>query len=338
MASIFRLPVIAEVSSGYRTDWYCDGASDLKVVSNWHPPSIHKDAITGHGCLDRALGCYTHKPVKLRMLRGGSSVTRAFPNSQDLDFYPDWFKSSVYRSSGGRKLIGTVTRCVYNSTPAGSAGFGGDPRVQQMLVEMVRIQVGKAHMVEFVDERSQHLKNIAEEAYLEYDKIAYRTMKGLDATGSQVLRQLDADANAIERDLKSARAELEAQSRDFEEFQIHIAYLKNEGLFFKNLYQAPRRLNYRTTLSKNRAKEKMAVVTSTSGEDFSSNYRRLLYGGLSLVIVSFIWSSSSAFFSGTYMRASKLASYGIIISLLLMQLAYIKVITGRVDSLDDSDY
>jgi len=35
------------------------------------------------------------------------------------------------------------------------------------------------------------------------------------------------------------------------------------------------------------------VAMARSTQDFSSSYRQVLYGGLSLVIVSFIWSSSS---------------------------------------------
>lgn len=35
------------------------------------------------------------------------------------------------------------------------------------------------------------------------------------------------------------------------------------------------------------------VAIAAPERDFSSSYRQVLYGGLSLVIVSFIWSSSS---------------------------------------------
>lgn len=65
--------------------------------------------------------------------------------------------------------------------------MGGDPRVQQMLVEMVQIQLGKTRMNDFVDERSEYMRSIAEEAQREYNRIALRTMKGLDATGSRVI-------------------------------------------------------------------------------------------------------------------------------------------------------
>jgi hypothetical protein len=64
--------------------------------------------------------------------------------------------------------------------------MGGDPRVQQMLVEMVQIQMGKTRMSDFVGERSQYMRSIAQETHQQYDRIAYRTMKGLDDTGARV--------------------------------------------------------------------------------------------------------------------------------------------------------
>ncbi|KAG0568951.1 hypothetical protein KC19_6G054500 [Ceratodon purpureus] len=237
---------------------------------------------------------------------------------------------SGHRKFNGSRGIGlTVTRCAKGGS---DDSLGGDPEVQRMLVEMLQIQIGKTCMSEFVDERSQHMRNIAQDTFDQYDRIAYRTMKGLDATGSRVLRQLDADAQAIERELRLARAEIEAQELDFEEYQQVVAYSRNEGLFFKNLYPAPKPASHRlqsAALSKSSGKENVAITRPR--QSFSSSYRQVLYGGLSLVIVSFIYSSSSALFAGTLMRASKLASYGLIFSALLTQLAYVKVIVGEDD-------
>ena len=41
------------------------------------------------------------------------------------------------------------------------------------------------------------------------------------------------------------------------------------------------------------------MVLGRPSQDFSSSYRQVLYGGLSLVIVSFIWSSSSGTYNST---------------------------------------
>lgn len=89
-----------------------------------------------------------------------------------------------HRKSNGSRGIGqTATRCAKGVS---DDSVDGDPEVQRMLVEMVQIQIGKTCMSDFVDERSQHMRNIAQDTFDQYDRIAYRTMKGLDATGSRV--------------------------------------------------------------------------------------------------------------------------------------------------------
>lgn len=48
----------------------------------------------------------------------------------------------------------------------------------------------------------------------------------------------------------------QAQEDDFEEYQQIVAYSRNEGLFFKNLYPAPKHLRFQSTaLSKIPLKE-----------------------------------------------------------------------------------
>lgn len=49
---------------------------------------------------------------------------------------------------------------------------------------------------------------------------------------------------------------VQAQELDFEEYQQIVAYSRNEGLFFKNLYPAPKPLHLRSSaLSKSTVKE-----------------------------------------------------------------------------------
>lgn len=271
----------------------------------------------------------TIRPLPCRVHLKICRFSQGLKNDTNLGF--SLVSRSGHRKFKGSRLRKVITRCAKGGSDDSQ---GGDPQVQQMLVEMLQIQIGKSRMSDFVDERSQHMRNIAQDTFDQYDRIAYRTMKGLDASGSRVLRQLDADAQAIERELRLARAELEAQELDFEEYQQIVAYSRNEGLFFKNLYPAPKPLHLRSSaLSKSTVKENVAIAAPV--RDFSSSYRQVLYGGLSLVIVSFIWSSSSALLAGTWMRASKLASYGLIFSALLTQLAYVKVLVGEDE--DDAE-
>eukprot|EP00850_Spirogloea_muscicola_P004498 SM000019S05042 [mRNA] locus=s19:618168:619705:- [translate_table: standard] len=250
-----------------------------------------------------------------------------------------------------RRRRGVAAAAAHGPRSGPGDDLGGDPKVQQALVEMLQIQLGKARMSIFVDERSQRLRDIADQAHLEYDRIATRAMKGMDAASSRVLRQLDADAHAIERDLQIAYSESQAQQRDAEEFEQRMKSSRNEGLFFKTLYSPPRSgrpIYYRPSTSSAAAaaaleqelvkqKLKLATDAGASGlaprsEDFSAMYRQLLYAGLSMVIVSLGWSSSSALLHGVMMRGSKMAAYGLVLSCLSLQLAFASSAGGSSSS------
>eukprot|EP00270_Netrium_digitus_P016770 TRINITY_DN6059_c0_g1_i4.p1 TRINITY_DN6059_c0_g1~~TRINITY_DN6059_c0_g1_i4.p1 ORF type:complete len:294 (+),score=50.54 TRINITY_DN6059_c0_g1_i4:166-1047(+) len=246
--------------------------------------------------------------------RGLGSRSASFTGGDRLSSFMPVFSTTKF-------LRGAI-----NSRSSSSAE--GDAQVQQMLVDMLRVQMGKSRVVDFLDERSQYMRNIARDSNNEFNAIAIRTMKGVDAVGTRLLREIDADALAIERDLRIARKEIEAEQRKFEEFERRMYYTRNEGLFFKNLYSydsQPRRssgLNEAPVV----AVEVAPAPTKKAG---SATYRQILYAGLSLVLVSFIWSSSAAFFSGTCMRVPKLAAYGVVFSFFLLQLKYEDLLTGE---------
>ncbi|CAI5469366.1 unnamed protein product [Closterium sp. Yama58-4] len=296
--------------------------------------------------------------------------------------------------------------------------------VQRMLVDIVRLQMGEVRMNSLVEERSARLRRIARDSHEQLDRIADRTMKGVDDLSDRVLRQLDAGAYAIERDLEKARQEMEAQQKDFEEFERRVYSSRNEGLFFKNLYSPSssssslssrrrRPLSRRPSSSSSSsappsspafrqsraAKSRTAAAatamsataaeaallenspasSSSSGssggagglrsngvlisdrintrdgdeglwddacdgeveqegraEGGVSMYRRILHAGISLVLVSFLWSSTTAFVSGHTMRFSKVAAYTAILSAMLLQLKFEKEITGE-DNVEESD-
>mgnify|MGYP000329521110 FL=1 len=156
MAPLAHKPIFVEASVGLKIDRTC---SHLQ-------PLVHKVFLSSH---------------KLTAVAGKNS------HSILLDvFYKPHYSSSykicIKPCLHHFRKRSTKVRSLYGSDD----GVVGDSKLQQVLVDMVRIQVGKVRMIEFVDERSQYLRNIADEATFEYDQIAYRTMKGLDATGSRV--------------------------------------------------------------------------------------------------------------------------------------------------------
>ncbi|GLJ12737.1 hypothetical protein SUGI_0196880 [Cryptomeria japonica] len=210
-------------------------------------------------------------------------------------------------------------------------GTGRNHQTQDILVEIVKLEVSKVRMSELLDESSKKIENIGLQTQLDFAQLADLTVKMLDTSGSQVLNQLDANADAFRQELNSTNANIEAQSRIFEEFRILASYSRNDGLFFKTLYQAPRVLANQSKMS-TLTREGASLSSSITSDDFTRSYKQILYGGISLVFLSFCWSSGSALLSGSYVRAPKLISYGVIMSLLFTQLAYAKVVTGEADA------
>lgn len=119
--------------------------------------------------------------VQLKICR----LSQGLKNDSNLGFVLA-FRSRHRKLTSSQGTTKLISRCEYGSKGGDDDSVGGDARVQQMLVEMVQIQIGKSRMSDFVDERSQHMRNIAQDTFDQYDRIAYRTMKGLDASGSRV--------------------------------------------------------------------------------------------------------------------------------------------------------
>lgn len=221
--------------------------------------------------------------------------------------------------------------------PAGTSRFGvrasssvperpdGDPKVQQMLVELLQAQMGEARVVDLVEQRSQELRDIAQQSSLDLDNIASRTMRGVDALGNRMLRELDLDIAGLEKELKIANRELEASNRDLEAFEIRMTSARNEGLFFKSLH-SPTRSRLLAAPARNKQE---VVVDSASNESLILAYRQILYTGLTMAIASFLWSATAAFLGGTGLRFSKLVAHGMIVTGLMIQVVYDKVVTVK---------
>eukprot|EP01018_Ginkgo_biloba_P007909 Gb_22930 [translate_table: standard] len=321
------------MATKYGRNLTCNGHLDVKPSSRMPTFSSTENLV----CYNRNSAARNSDLKRAATWFGVSSFAqRVAVDSLNLQFCEELRKSTNSAVTSGKGKQGRVRWNSITSSYGGRSSFDhgseGNPQTQEILVEMVKVEVAKVRLTDFLDKSSQNIRNISQQTQLEYDQLADLTVKRLDASGSRVLRELDANANAFRKELNLANADIEAQSRHFEELQLLATYSRNDGLFFKNLYKAPQVLAYRSTLSRDLLQEKnVPVASSVSTKDLTRSYKQILYGGLSLVFVSFMWSSGSALLSGTYMRASKLMSYGVIISLLLTQLAYAKVLTGEAD-------
>lgn len=339
MANICQALSSMDVAVKYGGRLTCFGHLDVKSASQL-PTFSPVDTFTSHFTVNRNF------LVRNPNLRFSASWFRASQTAQPAMAGP--LKSELWGDllniRNSPKKVGKVKQrkvrwnCISGSYGGRSSDEpvpGGDPNTQDILVEMVNLEISKVQMIEIVDESSRKIQNIGLQTQLEYAQLADLTVKKLDASGNQVLSLLDVNANACLHEFDLATADLEAQSRNFEQLQLLAAYSRNDGLFFKNLYKAPPVLAYRSDLSTSLTEEKAPVSSPITPEDFTRSYKQILYGGLSLVFLSFVWSSSSALLSGTYVRAPKLISYGVIMSLLLLQLAYAKVLTGEADTVKE---
>lgn len=265
------------------------------------------------------------KSTGLRSSRNNSLHSTFLTRSWSL-----WIHAAVSFSSTSSE--GKTKRKSLPSTRASMDYGDGDPGVQQLLVEMLRLQMGRVRMNDFVEERSQHMREIADQSTVELNRIANRTMKGVDKAGSRVLRELDAGAFAIERELEIARADIEAYEQDCEEFEARAIYSRNEGLFFKSLYPMPKSMSYRKVYARPMQRMKVEVPAPPRKSHSASTYRVIVCSGLSLVLMSFLWSTCSALIlEGSIMKSTKLMTYISIVSLLLFQLRFEKEILGVDD-------
>eukprot|EP00246_Nothoceros_aenigmaticus_P009899 TRINITY_DN2592_c0_g1_i3.p1 TRINITY_DN2592_c0_g1~~TRINITY_DN2592_c0_g1_i3.p1 ORF type:complete len:302 (-),score=65.67 TRINITY_DN2592_c0_g1_i3:488-1393(-) len=196
----------------------------------------------------------------------------------------------------------------------------GNKQVQDQLVKMLRLQTGKMRVRDFVDERSSYLSNIAEQAKAEGDKIAEDILRGIEEAGSKVLKRFDADAQAFEDELASARAEIEANEKDFDEFEKNVEIARSEGLFFKSLYRPMKSWKSRSLEERNALEEQAAAISEVAKTSAGSKSRRYLYGVLIfLLTLTLVETVSAGDFSWR-----KFAIYGGVLAFLLLQFSYEK--------------
>lgn len=123
----------------------------------------------------------------------------------------------------------------------------------------------------------------------------------------------------MEEELASARAQMEADSREFDEFEENVDKARSEGLFFKSLYSKPLKpWSDRTADEKKSIKEEAKIVFNVARKSGSSKTRRFLYG-----VLIFLLSLSlvEAVSHGEH-PWPKLALYSFILVALVVQLTY----------------
>lgn len=151
------------------------------------------------------------------------------------------------------------------------------------------------------------------------------------------MKRVDADAQAFEDELASARAEIEANEREFDEFEKNVETARNEGLFFKSLYRPMKSWKSRTPEERKALEEEAAAVTEVTKMSAGSKSRRYLYGVLIFLLTLTLMETVSA---GDF-NWKKLAIYGGVLAFLLLQFSFEKSFasgsSGQGDGVSQKD-
>eukprot|EP00887_Chlorella_sp_A99_P001253 scaffold14.g1253.t1 len=139
----------------------------------------------------------------------------------------------------------------------------GSPDTQDKLVSMLRLEIGKKQVEEMVEEKSEELRQVAEGAKEELDKLRELTEQRASLAfdrrgggrGEAALADLNKEADDFEEQLRRSREELEAsrgkrsrgekgaRARETElvQWENDVAVSRSQGQFFQSLYQADKK-------------------------------------------------------------------------------------------------
>ncbi|EIE19611.1 hypothetical protein COCSUDRAFT_67718 [Coccomyxa subellipsoidea C-169] len=136
-----------------------------------------------------------------------------------------------------RKCRGS-SRCRAVLGEAGPPDSQGDPNVQEGLVQMVRLQIGKERVKESVEEERQKLQKLAEEAKEDVDRLQQLTTDRSNLAFGSAIADINKSADDYEEILRASRARAEAYTRELADWEAQTAKARNEGTFFKGLFKA----------------------------------------------------------------------------------------------------
>lgn len=252
-----------------------------------------------------------------------------------LSFLSSSQKKLLWCGSSSSKSTHVVAYATANGQveePDENSSNIGDKKVQEILVGIVRLQADQAKVTEFVDERAKLLSDIAEQAKEEYDKIAEEAMRTMDEARSKVLENVEAKAQAIEEELASARAEIEANDQDLDEFEKNVSKARSEGLFFKDLYSKPLTTvkESMTPEQQELMKEQTELMSKALRNSAVLQFRQILSG---VVAVLLILTLGEAVLSQD-VPWPNIAFYSLVLVAILFQLGYEKLNT--TDSTNNS--
>jgi hypothetical protein len=134
----------------------------------------------------------------------------------------------------GRTQRGRFSRA-FQEPPSDDAD--GNPQVQDALISMLKLEIGKKKVEEYVEESGERLRQVADEAKEEMDKMERLAKARGDLAFDSAIADINREADEFEEQLRRSREEAEARERELEAWEQDVAATRSEGQFFQSLYQ-----------------------------------------------------------------------------------------------------
>ncbi len=130
-------------------------------------------------------------------------------------------------------------------------------------------------MEEYVEESGGRLKEIADEAKEEMERLAELTKMRGDLAFDSALADINKEADEFTEQLRKSREEQAAKDAEFNEWEVDMNATRSEGQFFKNLYQTDKKRPVGE--SAEMLKQRAARVIEPARQEISSPIRFYLF-------------------------------------------------------------
>lgn len=114
---------------------------------------------------------------------------------------------------------------------------GGDPNLQDALVNQIKFEIGKKQVDSFVEEKSEGLRQVAEEGKAELEKLAELAELKSEVAFNSAMADVNREVDEFEEELRKSREKLQAEEAEFGAWERDMAVARSQGQFFQSLYQ-----------------------------------------------------------------------------------------------------
>jgi len=128
---------------------------------------------------------------------------------------------------------------------------------------------------EYVEESGDKLKDIADEAKEEMERLAELTKMRGDVAFDSALADINKEADEFAEQLRKSREEQAAKDAEFDNWEVDINASRSEGQFFKNLYQTDKKKPLGESVEK--MKQKAQRVIEPARQEIRSPIRFYLF-------------------------------------------------------------